>query len=159
MLRSSRFSLCLVLALALPGCCFGAVSQAMMLQGECDAVIGSANSATMRLEAMPEPLLGIADPTPEQVASSMEPLSLAYEQAAMDLSAIAVTNTELAVQRDALAALYREAGSTMRTQGQVMADAMRVGDEAAIERAMTAADSLGPREDVIIAELNRVCSR
>lgn len=157
MRRLQTFSL--VLALALPGCCFGQIAQGMSLQGECDAVIASANGATVRLEAMPEPLADIAEPTPEQVATSMEPLALAYEQAATELAAIPVTNTDLLVQRDALAALYREAGTTLRTQGQAMANAMRVGDEAAIDRAMTAGDSLGPREDVIIAELNRVCGR
>jgi hypothetical protein len=149
----------LLLALALPGCCFGAMAEGMALQGECDSVIGSANASTARLEAMPEPLAGVAEPTPEQVASSLEPLAVAYDQAAAELSAIPVTNSQLVVQRDALAALYREAAMTMRTQGQSMAAAMRVGDEAAIDRALAAGDALAPREDVIIGELNRVCQR
>ncbi len=151
--------LTVLLALALSGCCFGQLAQGMSLPGECDSVIETANAATLRLEAMPEPLAGVTEPTPDQVRTSMEPLSLAYEQAAADLSAIPVTNPSLLVQRDALAALYREAGTTMRTQGQAMATAMQIGDEAAIDRAMVAGDSLGAREDAIIAELNRVCSR
>jgi len=151
------------LVLALQGCCFGdfaeGVSQGVALQTECTAVINSANAATMRMESMPDPLAGVAEPTPEQVATSMEPMALGYDQAAAQLSAIPVTNAQLLVQRDALAALYREAAATMRSTQTVLAQAMRTGDQAAIDRAVAAGDALGPREDAIIAELNRVCAR
>lgn len=158
-----RALLSIVVVVSLGGCCFGdfarGVSEGVSLQTECEAVITSANGATARIEAMPEPLADVAEPTPEQIAGMMEPLAQAYEQAATELSAITVTNTSLQVQRDALAALYREGAATLRAQAAVMAEGMRTGDLAAIESAMTAAEALGPREDAIIAELNRVCQR
>ncbi|MDQ3034214.1 MAG: hypothetical protein M3Y87_17530 [Myxococcota bacterium] len=158
-----RALLPILVVLAATGCCFGdfarGASAAVSLQTECEAVITTANAATARVESMPDPLAGIDEPTPEQIAGSMEPLAQVYDQAAIDLAAIPVTNPALGAQRDALGALYREGGATLRAQAVVMANGMRSGDLAAIQGAMAAAEALGPREDAIIIELNRVCSR
>lgn len=145
------------------GCCMSefssGVSSGFNRGMECEMLINSVNAAESEILSMPEPLAGIAMPTPEQAETSMEPLAATFDRHAASYRAITITTPELAAQRDALSALYGEMSAHLRQQQFALALAMRTGDEAALDRIANEPDVYTPREDAITASINGICGR
>jgi len=158
-----RPSLVSILVLWLTGCCFGdaahGFTEALALQGECENVIQTANRVSARIEAMPDPLAGMAAPTPEQASASLEPMAAAYDQGAAEIGAVPVTVPALLTQRDALVALDRNMASILRAEAQAITSSGQTGDTTAVDSSIAQAQALPAQEEAILASLNALCSR
>lgn len=158
----------MMFAIGVEGCCVSpafleGVAEGLQPDTErqraCVALVTVVNAAATRLEALPpDPLAEVADPTPEQMEASVQPVADAYLVGANEIAAVTTTDLVLVAERDGLATLYREAASTVRDQAHRLAEAMRVGDQAAIDAIEATEDTLPEREEQIIRSINETCS-
>lgn len=143
------------------GCCFGDFAQGFQ-QGfndelarttDCATLTAAVNAASARANAVPDLLANVAEPTPQQVQQSLEPLAAACEQNANDVRLLTLTHPGISAQRDQFATYY----SSLATELRAGAQAAVANDVTAFSAANARVDVLAAQEEPLVAALNAMC--
>lgn len=143
--RFAVLAACLAGVLALGGC------TKFKRTKECNAFIDKVNAALKEIEKRP----AAAQADEGAAVSEMRELAKLYEQLAKDITALAVTNEELAKHATEYQQMATKAAATARQ----VADAFEANDVEKATVAQKQFDAIVKQEDQLVSSINGLCQQ